>query len=154
MTFRPSHCALPYSSSSSGQGCKKGRLDGCLLPITLPVTIGLGENMAGALNALVPILASGGGRRPCARGLLIRTSQFRIRRLPFTRAIADSHDHFSALETMVVVTLWQSRVGTGGIESGALIYMRVLSLCALVRVPLIDTLDSSPQVSFRALALE
>ena len=116
MTFRPPHCVLPYSGSSGGQGCKKGRLDGCLLPITLPVTVGLGENVAGTLNDLVPVPASGGWRRPCARGLLIRMSQFRIRRLPFTRAIADSHDHFSTFKAMVVVTLQQSRVGMGGVE--------------------------------------
>jgi len=73
---RPSCYALPCSGSSGGQGCKKGRLDGCFLPITLPVTVGLGENAAGALNVLVPVPALGGGRRPCARGLLIRTSQF------------------------------------------------------------------------------
>jgi len=75
-TFRPSCCALRRSGSSGGQGCKKGRLDGYLLPITLPVTVGLGENAEGALNALVPVSASGGERRPCARGLLIRMSQF------------------------------------------------------------------------------
>ena len=40
------------------------------------VTDGLGENAAGALNALVPVPASGGGRRPCARGLPIHTSLF------------------------------------------------------------------------------
>jgi len=40
------------------------------------VTVGFGENAAGALNNLVPVPASGGGRRPCVRGLLIRTSQF------------------------------------------------------------------------------
>ena len=45
------------------------------------MTVGLGENTARALNALVPVSTSGGGRRPCARGLSIRTSQFRIRRL-------------------------------------------------------------------------
>jgi len=138
MTFRPSRYALPYSSSSGGQGYKKGRLDGCLLPITLPVTVGFGENTAGTLNALVPVPALGGGRCPCALGLLIHTSQFCIQRLLFSRAIADSHDHFSAFEAMA---LWHSRMGTGGVESGASIYIRVLSLCALVRVPLIDTLD-------------
>jgi len=73
-TFRPSCCALQFSGLSGGQGCKKERLDGCLLPITLPVTVGLSENATGALNALVPVPASGGGRRPCAQGLLIRTS--------------------------------------------------------------------------------
>jgi len=61
-TFRPPHCALPCSGLFGGQGCKKERLDRCLFPITLPVTDGLGENTAGALNALVPC----GGRRPCA----------------------------------------------------------------------------------------
>jgi len=35
----------------------------------LPVTVRLGENVAGALNALVPVAASDGGRRPRARGL-------------------------------------------------------------------------------------
>ena len=42
---------------------------------------------------------------------------------------------------MVVVTFFQSLVRTGGIESGASIYIQVLPLCASVRVPLIDTLD-------------
>ena len=51
-----------------GKAAKKERLDGCLFPITLPVTVGLGENAAGALNALVPVPVSDGGRRPCARG--------------------------------------------------------------------------------------
>ena len=34
------------------------------------MTHGLGENATGALNALVPVPASGGGRRPCARALV------------------------------------------------------------------------------------
>ena len=75
-TSRSSRCAPPCSGSFDGQGCKQGRLDGCLLPVTLPVTVGLGENAAGALNALVPVPASGGGRCPCARDPSIRTSQF------------------------------------------------------------------------------
>ena len=105
-TFRSSRCALPYSGSSGGQGCQKGRLDGCLLSITLPVTAGLGENATGALNALVPVPASGGGRRPCARGLSIRMSQFRIRRSMLSRASADSHDPFSVFEAMVDIVFW------------------------------------------------
>jgi len=75
-TSHSSRCVLQCSGSSDGQGCKKERLDGCLLPITLPVTIGLGENTTGTLNALVLVPTSGGGRCPCARGLSIRTSQF------------------------------------------------------------------------------
>ena len=49
-TFRPPRCALSCSGSSGGQGCKKGRLDGCLLPITLPVAIGLGGNAVGHIK--------------------------------------------------------------------------------------------------------
>jgi len=74
--FQPSPCTLPHSGSFGGEGCKKERLDVCLFPITLPVTVGLGDNAAGALNALVPVPASGGRRRPCARGRSIRTSLF------------------------------------------------------------------------------
>ena len=55
---------------------QKEWLDGCLFPITLPVTVRLGESAAGALNALVPVPASCGGRRPHARGPLTRTSLF------------------------------------------------------------------------------
>jgi len=49
-TFRSPCCALSCSDSSGGQGCKKGRLDGCLLPITLPVAVGLGGNAAGRIK--------------------------------------------------------------------------------------------------------
>ena len=68
--------------------------------------VGLGENTAGALNALVPVPASGSGRRPCARGLSIRMSQFCIRRLLSSRASLDSHDPFSVFEAMVGIVLW------------------------------------------------
>jgi len=92
---------LCHTLAHLGDKAAKGRLDGCLLPITLPMTVGLGENVAGALNALVPVPASGGGQRPCARGLLIHTSQFRIRRSSSARASVDSHDPFSLFEAMV-----------------------------------------------------
>jgi len=36
----------------------------------------LGENATGALNAPVPVRASGGERRPCARRLLVSSSLF------------------------------------------------------------------------------
>ena len=89
-----------------GKSCKKGGLDGCLLPIMFPMTVGLGENTPGALNALVSISASGGGRRPCARGLSIRTSLFRIRWSLFGRASADSRDPFSVFKAMVGIVFW------------------------------------------------
>ena len=69
---------------------QKEQRDGCLFPITLPVTDGLGENAAGALNALVPMPASGGGRRPCSRGLPIRTSLFPYSTVAGARALVDS----------------------------------------------------------------
>jgi len=112
-TSRLSHCAWPYSGSSEGIKLRKGGLDGCSLPISFPVTVGLGENMAGALNALLPVPATGGGRRPCARGLSIRTSHFRIRWSLSSRASVDSHDPFFVFEAMVGVVLWYSRVRAG-----------------------------------------
>ena len=80
-------------------------LDGCLLPITFPVTVGLGENMVGALNALAPIPATGGGLRPCAQGVSIRLSRFRIQRLLFSRSYVVSHDPLSVFEAMVDIEL-------------------------------------------------
>ena len=59
-TSRPPWCALSCFDLSGGQSCKKGQLDGCLLPITLPVIVRIGENALGALDALVPVPASGG----------------------------------------------------------------------------------------------
>jgi len=73
-----------------------------LFPITLPVTDGLGENAVGALNALVPVPTSGGGRRPCARDLPIRTSLFSYSTVAGARALVDSLDALSVFETMVV----------------------------------------------------
>ena len=81
---------------------QKERQDGCLFPITLPVTDGLGESTAGTLNALDPVPASRGGRRPCARGLLIRTSLFSYSTVAGARALVDSQDVLSVFETMVV----------------------------------------------------
>ena len=49
-TFHPPCCALSCSDSSGGQGCKNGRLDGCFLPITLPVAVGLGGNAEGHIK--------------------------------------------------------------------------------------------------------
>ena len=59
---------------------QKDRWDGCLFPITPPVTCALGGEASGAFNAPARVRASGGGRRPCARRLLVRVSLFRIRR--------------------------------------------------------------------------
>jgi len=90
----------------SDEAAKNGGLDGCLLPITFPMTVGLGESTAGALNALVPVPASGGGWRPCAQGLSIRTSHFRIRRSLSGRASIDLRDPCSVFEAMVGTTFW------------------------------------------------
>jgi len=58
----------------------------------------LGESAADALNALVPVPVSGGGRRPCARGLSIRMSLFPYSTVTGARALIDSHDALSVFE--------------------------------------------------------
>jgi len=73
-----------------------------MFPITLLVTGVLGENATGALNALVPVRASGGGRRPCARRLLVCSSLFPYSTVVGARALIDSLDTFSVFEGAVV----------------------------------------------------
>jgi len=68
------------------------------------VTDGLGENAAGALNALVPMPASGGGRRPCVRGLSIRTNLFPYSTVAGGGASVGSHDALSVFEAVDVDT--------------------------------------------------
>ena len=72
------------------------------IPITLPVTGVLGENTTGALNDLVPMRASGGGRRPCARRFPVRTSLFPYSTVAHAQALIDSLDAFSVFEAVVV----------------------------------------------------
>jgi len=74
------------------------------------VTDGLGENTAGALNALVPVPASGGGRRPCARGLSIRKSLFPYSMVAGARGLVDSQDVLS----MFVATIVEDRACNWG----------------------------------------
>ena len=62
----------------------------------------LGENVTGALNALVPVRASGGGRRPCARRLPIRLSLFPYSMVVGARALIDSLDTLSVFDAAVV----------------------------------------------------
>ena len=62
----------------------------------------LGENAIGALNALIPVRASGGGRRPRARRLLVRSSLFPYSMVAGARALIDSLDAFSVFEAAVV----------------------------------------------------
>jgi len=68
----------------------------------LPVTCVLGENATGALNALVPVPAPGGERRPCARRLPIRSSLFSYSTVVGARALIDSLDVLSVFEAAVV----------------------------------------------------
>jgi len=66
------------------------------------VTCVLGENATGALNALVPVHASGGGRRPCARRLPIRSSLLPYSTVADARALIDSLDTLFVFEAAVV----------------------------------------------------
>jgi len=83
-----------------------------------PVTVGLGESMAGALNAPAPVPATGGGWCLCTRGLSIRLSHFRIRRLLFSQAYVDSHDLISVFEAMVDIELLMITRVSGGVKLG------------------------------------
>jgi len=62
----------------------------------------LGGNTTGALNAPVPVCASGGGRCPCARRLLVRSSLFPYSTVVGARALIDSLDALSVFEAVVV----------------------------------------------------
>ena len=71
----------------------------------------LGENATGALNALVPVSVSGGGRRPCARRLPIHSSLFPYSTVACARALVDSQDALSVFEAAVVEDRAHSWVG-------------------------------------------
>ena len=85
----------------------------------------LGENATGALNALVLVRASGGGRRPCARRLPIRSSLFPYSMVVGARALIDSLDALSVFEAAVVDDYthdWvEHRVGGLDLRKGNLI---------------------------------
>jgi len=66
------------------------------------VTYVLGENAIGALNALAPVPASGGGRRPCARRLPIRSSLLLYSTVAGARALFDLLDTLSVFEAAAV----------------------------------------------------
>ena len=78
----------------------------------------LGENATGALNALVPVPASGGGRRPCAQRLPIRSSLFPYSTVAGARTLIDSQDALSVFETMAVEDRTYDRVErrVGGLD--------------------------------------
>jgi len=63
---------VPFSNLEDKAG-KCGDLTGACSPITLPVTVGLGGSMAVTLNALTPVLVTGGRERFCALGTPIRS---------------------------------------------------------------------------------
>ena len=62
----------------------------------------LGGNATGALNALAPMRASGGGRRPCARRLPICSGLFPYSTIVGARALIDSLDALSVFEAVAV----------------------------------------------------
>jgi len=82
------------------------------------VTSVLGENATSALNALVPVPASGGGRRPCARRLPSRSSLFPYSTVAGARALTNSLDALSVFEAAVIddrTRDWAER-RVGGLE--------------------------------------
>ena len=81
---------------------QKERWDGCLFPITLPVTCVLGGEASGAFNAPARVRASGGGRRPCARRLLLRMNLFLYSTVTSARPLIDSLDAISVFEVAAV----------------------------------------------------
>jgi hypothetical protein len=100
---------------------------------------------------LVPVPVSGGGRRPCARGLSIHMSLFPYSTVTGARALVDSHDALSVFEATAVDNCVCDR---GASSRGPLICVRVLSSCALVRVPLTDTLDNTCLGSYSVYPLD
>jgi len=89
------------------------------------VTGVLGENVTGALNALVPVRASGGGQRPCARRLPVRSSLFPYSMVVGARALTDSLDVLSVFEAAAVNDYtrdWvERRVGGLDLRTGSLV---------------------------------
>ena len=78
----------------------------------------LGENRTGVLNVLVPVPASGGGRRPCARRFPIRSSLLPYSTVAGARALIDSLDTLSVFEASDVddrTRDWADRQ-VGGLE--------------------------------------
>jgi len=83
------------------------------------VTCVLGENATGALNDLVPVPTSGGGRHPCTRRLLICSSLLPYSTVAGARALTDSRDALSVFEAAIVddrTRDWVER-RVGGLES-------------------------------------
>jgi hypothetical protein len=96
------------------------------------------------------VRASGGGRRPCARRLLIRSSLFPYSTVVGARALIDSLNVLSVFEAADVddrMRDWvERRVGS----------LRAISLCTSVRIPLthtLDTINRGGPYSFRRRAL-
>jgi len=82
------------------------RFDGCSFPITFPVTVGLGGNMADALNARASVPTTCGGRRFYARGPMIRLSYFPYSTVAAYRAFVDSQDPAFVFEAVVDIDPW------------------------------------------------
>jgi len=89
-----------------------------------------------------PCPRQAGGGVLCARGLLIRTSLFPYSTVAGARALIDSQD---TLPVFMATVVEDHEYNLGGdVESEASTFVRMLSLCTSVRVPLTDIIDSSP----------
>ena len=118
-------------------------MDGCLLPITFPVTVVLGEDMASALKC--PGFCTGDRRRAAPLQLRPVDSP---EPLPYSTVRCLVEPLSIHMTLFSCLRRWStSSLGDHACKRGcrvrASIYVRPLSLWALVGVPLIDTLDKN-----------
>jgi len=101
---------MGYHVCYTVSSCTFVHFNGCLFPITFPVTVGLGGSMEDALNALASVLATGGGRRFCARDPSIRLRHFPYSTVVVRRAFVHSQDLAPVSEAAVDIELWRLQV--------------------------------------------
>ena len=130
-------CVELYVCPSWGIKLEKFGFDGCLFPIMLPITVGLGGSIADELNALAFVPAIGGR---------IHSSHYRIRRsqlvepLSIRRTLFPCSRPWSTSKPGDYVCKSERQVRVS-------IYLRIPPLWMLVVIPLIGILDSGPRAS-------
>jgi len=99
----PSSFPAPCHALGRSAGrLQKDRWDGCMFPITPPVTCVLGGEASGAFNAPARVRVSGGGQCLCARRCPIRSSPLPYSTVFGARPPIDSLDAISIFEAKAV----------------------------------------------------